>query len=323
MSVVSVRPPDRSPVPYLRQLAQRGDRLALLACAVLAVIALLLGQQGGGAAWLLAVAAAPVLPTALLAWRHADAAWTGAVQSGLLSPQVVALSALAGQSPVLAITVLLAGLLGYRDPRPLWVAASIGIAAVVVHAALSPVVVASLLPVLLLVALSVLLLRGARSLHQQTEMLGHGPRRLAALARAIATGDALDSHADATGHARGTLAHALADTARHVHAQREREQDAHQENAQIRQALDASRTAMMIADTDHVIRYVNRSVVALLRNQQATLRQAFPDFDAEQLVGSSIHRFHANPDRIRAILDTLQATHHARCASARCTSPRW
>ncbi len=47
---------------------------------------------------------------------------------------------------------------------------------------------------------------------------------------------------------------------------------------------------MMIADNDHVIRYVNRSVVALLRNQQATLRQAFPDFDAERLVGSSIHR---------------------------------
>ncbi|PSD23284.1 hypothetical protein C7E12_22435, partial [Stenotrophomonas maltophilia] len=41
---------------------------------------------------------------------------------------------------------------------------------------------------------------------------------------------------------------------------------AHAENAQIRQALDASRTAMMIADNDHVIRYVNRSVVALLRN---------------------------------------------------------
>ncbi|HAL22837.1 MAG TPA: chemotaxis protein [Stenotrophomonas sp.] len=69
---------------------------------------------------------------------------------------------------------------------------------------------------------------------------------------------------------------------------------------------------MMIADNDHVIRYVNRSVVALLRNQQATLREAFPDFDAERLVGTSIHRFHANPDRIRAILNGLQVAHNGK-----------
>ena len=86
----------------------------------------------------------------------------------------------------------------------------------------------------------------------------------------------------------------------------------HQHDSQVRQALDVSRTAMMIADNDHVIRYVNQSVVTLLRNQQASLREAFPDFDAERLVGSSIHRFHANPDRIRAILNTLMATHQGR-----------
>jgi len=93
---------------------------------------------------------------------------------------------------------------------------------------------------------------------------------------------------------------------------RQAEDVVHQHDSQVRQALDVSRTAMMIADNDHVIRYVNQSVVTLLRNQQASLREAFPDFDAERLVGSSIHRFHANPDRIRAILNTLMATHHGR-----------
>ena len=83
-------------------------------------------------------------------------------------------------------------------------------------------------------------------------------------------------------------------------------------DATLRLALEVSHTAMMIADASHVIRYVNPAVVRLLRNQQANLREAFPDFDADTLVGSSIHRFHANPDRIRAILDTLQATHHGR-----------
>ncbi|MFB5204586.1 hypothetical protein, partial [Stenotrophomonas sp. 3diitr2024] len=33
---------------------------------------------------------------------------------------------------------------------------------------------------------------------------------------------------------------------------------------------------------------------------------------AERLVGSSIHRFHANPDRIRAILNGLQASHNGK-----------
>jgi methyl-accepting chemotaxis protein len=83
-------------------------------------------------------------------------------------------------------------------------------------------------------------------------------------------------------------------------------------DATLRLALEVSHTAMMIADASHVIRYVNPAVVRLLRNQQANLREAFPDFDADTLVGTSIHRFHANPDRIRAILDTLQATHHGR-----------
>jgi len=100
--------------------------------------------------------------------------------------------------------------------------------------------------------------------------------------------------------------------ARALADQQQRAAAVHIEDAQIHRALDVSRTAMMIADNDHVIRYVNRSVVTLLRNQQASLREAFPDFDVDTLVGSSIHRFHVNPDRIRAILNTLQQVHHGR-----------
>ena len=104
-------------------------------------------------------------------------------------------------------------------------------------------------------------------------------------------------------------AHAATDA---LAEQQQRAAAMHSEDAQIHRALDVSRTAMMIADNDHVIRYVNRSVVALLRNQQASLREAFPDFDVDTLVGSSIHRFHVNPDRIRGILNTLQQVHHGR-----------
>ena len=48
----------------------------------------------------------------------------------------------------------------------------------------------------------------AQRLRQQTEALGHGPRRLAALARDIATGADLGAHADTGAYAPGSLAHA-------------------------------------------------------------------------------------------------------------------
>jgi len=195
---------------------------------------------------------------------------------------------------------------------PLWLAGAGGASALPAPLLDGAAVLPPLLNAMALAVLTLVLGQTAARLRQQSEALGHGPHRLAALARDIATGADLGAHSDARNYAPGSLAHALADTARHVQAQRGREAEAHAENAQIRQALDASRTAMMIADNDHVIRYVNRSVVALLRNQQATLRQAFPDFDAERLVGSSIHRFHANPDRIRDILNGLQATHNGK-----------
>ncbi|MEA5667893.1 methyl-accepting chemotaxis protein [Stenotrophomonas sp. MH1] len=109
-----------------------------------------------------------------------------------------------------------------------------------------------------------------------------------------------------------TLAASVAALQARVQQRWQQEQAMHQENAQIRASLDTSRTGMMIADNDHIIRYVNRSVVALLRNQQDTLRKAFPDFDVDTLVGSSIHRFHANPARIRGILDQLRQPHNGR-----------
>ena len=311
MSLVPSRPPDPGRPPYLQQLARRGDRRLLLGSAVLALCAVAAAARTGTSPSAL-IAAACVLPAAWLGGRHAGQAVARNGLAILLAVQVALLCRLAALDVALPTALLLGALLGHRDRLPLWLAGLVG-------------VLASLLPLFggadlrtalfnagTAAALAVLLGQAAARLRQQSEALGQGPRRLAALARDIATGASLDAHTDATAQAPGSLAHALASTARHVQAQRARDAVIHAENAQIRQALDVSRTAMMIADTDHVIRYVNRSVVALLRNQQATLRQAFPDFDAERLVGSSIHRFHADPERIRGILNGLQATHNGK-----------
>ncbi len=311
MSIVSSRPPDQGRLPYLQQLAQRSDRRLLLGSVVLAAIGLVLAVRGTSVPAASAVAAA-VLPAAWLGWRQAGHARARSGLAVVLSLQLSLLCHISGLNAALPIALLLGVLLIQRDPMPLWLAGAVGVSALLAPLHDGAAVLPPLLNAMALAVLTLVLGQTAACLRQQSEALGHGPHRLAALARDIATGADLDAHTDARSYMPGSLAHALADTARHVQAQRAREAEAHAENAQIRQALDASRTAMMIADNDHVIRYVNRSVVALLRNQQATLRQAFPDFDAERLVGTSIHRFHANPDRIRGILNGLQATHHGK-----------
>ncbi|MCR8714397.1 methyl-accepting chemotaxis protein [Stenotrophomonas indicatrix] len=311
MSIVSSRPPDQGRLPYLQQLAQRSDRRLLLGSVVLAAIGLVLAVRGTSVPAASAVAAA-VLPAAWLGWRQAGHARARSGLAVVLSLQLSLLCHISGLNAALPIALLLGVLLIQRDPMPLWLAGAVGVSALLAPLHDGAAVLPPLLNAMALAVLTLVLGQTAARLRQQSEALGHGPHRLAALARDIATGADLGAHSDARNYAPGSLARALADTARHVQAQRGREAEAHAENAQIRQALDASRTAMMIADNDHVIRYVNRSVVALLRNQQATLRQAFPDFDAERLVGTSSHRFHANPDRIRGILNGLQATHHGK-----------
>ncbi len=162
---------------------------------------------------------------------------------------------------------------------------------------------------LLLVSVLCLLVMALR-LHRQTTALGATPATLQALMERIARGD--DMHIPAGSFAPGTLADDVLRMRSQLQARQQREQTLHDENTQIRASLDASRTGMMIADSQHIIRYVNRSVVALLRNQQDALRKAFPDFDVDSLVGTSIHRFHANPARIRGMLDQLQHPHHGR-----------
>ena len=324
MSVASSRPPDTARMPHLQQLARRADRRLLIGSAALAVAGLVLALRGPhvpGAA----LAAAAVLPALWLAGPQAGRAVARNGLALLLSLQLALLCAIVSLSPALPIALLLCVLLSHRDRLPVWLAGGVGTLALQVPLLHGAAVGPTLLQAGLFASLTVFLGQVALRLRQQTEALGHGPRRLAALARDIATGTDLSAHADTAAYAPGSLAHALADTARHVQAQRGREAEAHAENAQIRQALDASRTAMMIADNDHVIRYVNRSVVALLRNQQATLRQAFPDFDAERLVGSSIHRFarqfqfgEAVAHRPRRLDAFAQCAQIARAATPQC-----
>ena len=83
------------------------------------------------------------------------------------------------------------------------------------------------------------------------------------------------------------------------------------EAIRIRRALDAADANVMVADHDHTIVYANPSMLRMLRNAQADLRQHLPDFDAEQVVGRSIDQFHRDPTHQHTLLANLQDTHQA------------
>jgi len=75
-----------------------------------------------------------------------------------------------------------------------------------------------------------------------------------------------------------------------------------QEVARLQSAVDGAEAQLMICDTDLNITYANPSVVAMMANRSAELRQIFPGFDASNLVGQCIDQFHKNPAHQRALL---------------------
>lgn len=78
--------------------------------------------------------------------------------------------------------------------------------------------------------------------------------------------------------------------------------------------LDAVSACVVIADQDLTLRWVNRAAAGLLRLIEPDMRSAF-GVAFDDLIGSSIHRFHGDPERVERILacqDGFQLPHQAR-----------
>jgi len=58
----------------------------------------------------------------------------------------------------------------------------------------------------------------------------------------------------------------------------------------------------MMVDRNLVITYVNQSTINLFREHEATFKEHYPGFSADELVGSSIDQFHQNPEHQRRVL---------------------
>ncbi len=69
-------------------------------------------------------------------------------------------------------------------------------------------------------------------------------------------------------------------------------------------AIDQSATPMMMVDRDLVINYVNQATMSLLKENEATFKQNWPDFNAQKdsILGTCIDVFHKDPAHQRKLL---------------------
>jgi len=77
-------------------------------------------------------------------------------------------------------------------------------------------------------------------------------------------------------------------------------------NLRIRNALDNCSTNVMIADAGNTIVYMNETMVAMMRGNDAELRKTLPQFDANKLMGQNIDLFHKNPAHQQGLIRELK-----------------
>lgn len=99
-------------------------------------------------------------------------------------------------------------------------------------------------------------------------------------------------------------------------AVKQREQALADENARVRQALDAVTTNVMIADGDANIIYMNDSVREMMLTAESDLRKVLPNFDARGLLGKSMDIFHKNPAHQRSLVTNLSGTYRGKAEVA-------
>ena len=81
--------------------------------------------------------------------------------------------------------------------------------------------------------------------------------------------------------------------------------------ARVLEALDSSSTNIMIADANRDVIYMNRSQTTMMKEAESDLRKVLPHFDASDIIGNSMDRFHADPSHQKGVLDRLVEAHIA------------
>jgi methyl-accepting chemotaxis protein len=128
---------------------------------------------------------------------------------------------------------------------------------------------------------------------------------------AIAGGKYDNAIAVTTTEESGQLLASLKTMQERLHAQIESERASAREMARLKQALEAASAAVMVADPEGRIIFVNRAAQSIFRGVEADFRTQLPGFDADGILGTSFDAFHARPGHQRGLLERLVAGHRA------------
>lgn len=79
-----------------------------------------------------------------------------------------------------------------------------------------------------------------------------------------------------------------------------------QRAASLDSMIEGAAAMFMTADKDFRITYCNPAVLQMLRKHQQKIRQVWPQFDPDKLLGTCIDDFHVNPEHQRAILSDVR-----------------
>jgi methyl-accepting chemotaxis protein len=107
----------------------------------------------------------------------------------------------------------------------------------------------------------------------------------------------------------GQVLHSLGIMQGKLRTQIESERAAAAANDRIKSGLDKASAAIMLADEELRIIYVNESAQTLFRAGQAEFKRDLPALDADRLMGSSVDMFYRDPAGQRALLSGLNSTH--------------
>jgi methyl-accepting chemotaxis protein len=73
----------------------------------------------------------------------------------------------------------------------------------------------------------------------------------------------------------------------------------------LQNAMETSSTALMVADENFDIVYMNSEVTRILKNAEPEIRKRLPEFNADELIGQNIDLFHKQPTHQRKLLTGL------------------
>lgn len=133
--------------------------------------------------------------------------------------------------------------------------------------------------------------------------LGAAPAQIGRIARAVSSGK-LDTDFSAYTTGTDSVVSAMALMQRDLLSSGDKEKHIANENSDIRSALEAASSNLMLASSDHKIIYMNRSMKVFLREFENDFKASVSDFSANSAMGGHLSQFgsrHLQPGYLNAL----------------------